>query len=398
MTAASRGRWLTGATFVAVAAISASSSGQTQPPADRVAKLNDRLATGARTLQRDARTGYLSSVLEALGVPVESQLLVFSKTGIQREFTSPQNPRALYFNESVVVGYNPGAPALEVAVHDAQQGIAFYTLDQAAAAPTFTRRTNCLTCHVSESTLNVPGLIDRSNMVDRGGTVIPSMGSHAVDHRTPHTQRWGGWFVTTYGPTPPYQQFGHLGNLTTAGPQVISDHVFVEWINSAPETRGYLSSSSDLGAMLVFNHQTHAVNLMTKLSMESPAASIQQRVGELADYLLFVGEAPTVVAVTPRPGFSEQLEARAPKDRQGRSLAQLDLTKRLLRYPCSYMIYSEAFDELPQTLKQAVYSRMFDILSGKDRRAKYAQLSAADRRAVLEILRDTKQGLPQELR
>ena len=96
-----------------------------RPTTDRVAKLNQALTESGRSLQRDARTGYLLPVLEALGVPVESQLLVFSKTGVQRAFTSPQNPRALFFDESVVVGYVPGAPILELAAHDPQQGVVF---------------------------------------------------------------------------------------------------------------------------------------------------------------------------------------------------------------------------------------------------------------------------------
>src|SRR5712692_5236186 len=116
-----------------------------RPTTDRVAKLNQAITQGGRSLRRDPRTGYLLPVLEALGVPVESQLLVFSKTGVQRAYTSPQNPRALFFDESVVVGYVPGAPAIELAAHDPQQGVVFYTLDQAAAAPVFVRRTSCLT-------------------------------------------------------------------------------------------------------------------------------------------------------------------------------------------------------------------------------------------------------------
>src|SRR5439155_17806845 len=114
-----------------------------RPTSDRVAKLNQALTESGPSLHRDARTGYLLPVLEALGVPIESQLLVFSKTGVQRDYTSPRNPRALFFDESVVVAYVPGAPAIELAAHDPQQGVVFYTLDQAAAAPVLTRQTSC---------------------------------------------------------------------------------------------------------------------------------------------------------------------------------------------------------------------------------------------------------------
>ena len=342
-------------------------------------------------------------------MPVESQLLVFSKTGIQRQQTGPRNPRALYFDESVVVGYIPGAPVIELAAHDPQQGVVFYTLDQAADAPVLTRRTTCLTCHVSTSTLEVPGLIDRSNMVGPDGAVMPQLGSFAVNHRTEHTERWGGWFVTKNVSTAQYAQLGHLGNVTvsadpTSGPKIISDHVFIEWLNSAPETRGYPSPASDIAALLVFDHQTYAINLITRLNWEARVAEasggpsaqteVDRLAGDLADYLLFVGEAPIVVEITPRPGFAERLEARIPKDKIGRSFGQLELTTRLLRYPCSYMVYTEAFNALPAAVKASVYGRMLAILSGEHADTRYAHLSADDRTAILEILRDTKPDFP----
>ena len=368
----------------------------TRPTTDRVAKLSEALAKSGRPLQRDSRTGYLRPVLEALGVPIESQLLVFSKTGVQRAHTSPHDPRAIFYDDSVAVGYLPSAPVIEVAAHDPQQCVIFYTVDQSAATAVFTRQTSCLTCHVSASTLNVPGVIARSNAVDAEGDVIPPLGSNDVDHRTPHPDRWGGWYVTSDGSATQYAQRAHAGNITFSGRGNTSNEVFVEWLNSSPESRGYVSGSSDISALLVFDHQMHAINLLTKLNWESRGASgaPASLVSELADYFLFVGEMPPSVALMASPGFAKALEARIPKDRQGRSFGQLDLVNRLMRYPCSYMIYSKAFDGLPAPVKGAVYHRMLDILSGNDTRPAYKQLAAADRRAVIEILRDTKPDFP----
>src|SRR5262245_24490496 len=137
----------------------------TRPTTDRAATLSDAIARGERTLVRDEKTGYLRSLLEALGVPIESQLLVFSKTVVQRAYTTPRTPRAIYFDRSIAVAYVPGAPALEIAAHDPQQGVVFYTLEQLPARTSLTRRTMCLSCHVSASTLDVPGIIARSNAV-----------------------------------------------------------------------------------------------------------------------------------------------------------------------------------------------------------------------------------------
>ena len=77
-----------------------------------------------------------------------------------------------------------------------------------------------------------------------------------------------------------------------------------------------------------------------------------------------------------------------------RSLRDLDLTNRLLQYPCSYLIYSPAFDGLPASVKERVYRRLWDVLTGKETGKDYAHLTAADRTAIREILMDTKDGLP----
>jgi hypothetical protein len=376
-----------------------------RPTTDRVAALKKSLAQDPAAVPRDLSTGYLTGVLKALGVSKDSQLLVFSKTGVQSGYTSPGKPRALYFDQSVAIGYNPGAPLLELAAHDPQQGVVFYTIDQNAATPVVTRRTSCLTCHVSATTLNVPGMIVRSNTVAEDGNLMPETSSQNVSHQTPHPDRWGGWFVTSEDAAPPYAQMAHRGNITFSGKGNTSNQVFVDWLNASPRELGYLSASSDIVSLLVFDHQMHAINLLTRLNWESRVAAstgdmnpgsgpLHALVNELADYLLFADEAPPLAPLTPPPGFAASLEARTPKDAHGRSFGQLDAVNRLLRYPCSFMVYSEAFDGLPATVKHAVYSRMLDVLSGHEARAAHVRLTAADSRAILDILRETKPGFP----
>ena len=378
-----------------------------RPTRDRVSALNHAIVQGTRSLEFQERDGYLRPLLEALGIQVESQLLVFSKTGIQRGVTGPRSPRALFFDDSLVVGYIPGARWIELAAHDPEQGVVFYTLEQTAAtSPKLTRRTDCLSCHVSASTLEVPGMIHRSNVVGTEGELMPMFGSHTVDHRTPLTERWGGWFVTGNYTKPPYDGTAHRGNVTVAvhpqsGPATTSNEVFIQWLNSAPETRGYPSTDSDIAALMLFDHQMHAINLLTRLNWESRVAEgnvasgpSREMVAELTDYLLFVGEVAPPGRVVPRVGFAERFTAPGPRDRLGRSLRQLDLDARLLRYPCSYMVYTTAFENLPLPARTAVYKRMWAVLIGQDRRPKYSHLSESDRRAIIEIIGDTKQDLP----
>jgi hypothetical protein len=149
-------------------------------------------------------------------------------------------------------------------------------------------------------------------------------------------------------------------------------------------------------------------NLLTRLGWEARYASYEKRTDlavrlrnvaeELVDYLLFVEEAPLTAALEGTSGFAETFAAQGPWDSKGRSLRQFDLKRRLMRYPCSYMIYSEAFDALPGAAKKAVYDRMWQVLSGEEQNPRYARLTAADRQSILEILRETKRDLPDNFR
>jgi hypothetical protein len=125
------------------------------------------------------------------------------------------------------------------------------------------------------------------------------------------------------------------------------------------------------------------------------AARVREAASDLADYMLFIDEPPLAQPMTGASGFAAKFSALGPRDSQGRSLHQLDLQRRLLRYPCSYMIYSPGFEAMPRTAKDAVYGRLSEILTGKETRNRYtARLTRADREAILQILRETKQDLP----
>ncbi len=151
-------------------------------------------------------------------------------------------------------------------------------------------------------------------------------------------------------------------------------------------------------------------NLLTRLGWEARVQSrrtpgktqkgdrVADAASDLVDYLLFIDEAPLSRKIEGSSGFAEKFSARGPKDARGRSLYQLDLERRLLRYPCSYMIYSPAFDALPAPALDAVYRRLWQILSGQDASKRYGKWTMADREAITEILRDTKKNLPAYFR
>jgi len=379
----------------------------TKPTTDRVAQLNAGLRSGAVRLTFDETSGYLPSILAALHLPAESQMLIFSKTSVQSRWISPRNPRALYFNDAVTIGYIPGADFLEFAAQDPQQGVIFYTLDQQRAEqPAIERRDFCLSCHNANATLDVPGMLVRSVVATATGNTVPRFGNYVADHRSPFVERWAGHYVTGR-----HGAMTHLGNATlvsSANPDGLtaSETMNVGSVKERFEAGRYVSPHSDIVALLVFEHQMRMTNLLTRIGWETrlarqaprsdAAAIVARAANEVVDYMLMIDEAPLPDRVTGTSGFAETFAAQGPADRQGRSLRQLDLSTRLLRYPCSYMIYADAFDALPSEARDAIYRRMWDVLSGREGGARYARLSAADRRAIVEILRETKKNLPAD--
>ena len=372
---------------------------QTRPVSDPVARLDARLARGEAALMFEPGRGYLGSVLSALGVPVESQLLVYSKTSFQAPRIGPANPRALYFNDIVSVGWVRGGEVLEFASHDPSQGTIFYTLDQReGAAPRFTRQVVCVQCHTWEATLDVPGMFVGSVVPAADGSVL-YVPVYSIDHRTPFDLRWGGWFVTGGHELP-----RHLGNALVAAGGTIEDAVtpstvHVTSLDGRFDPAGYAGPHSDVVALLVMEHQARMLNLITRVGWEARVGAdagrpLEAIVDELVDYLLFVDERPLPGAVADTSPFARAFAVRGPRDSHGRSLRDLDLRTRLMRYPCSYLIYSEAFDALPEAARRAIYARLWVVLSGGVHEPRYERLTDTDRRAVLEILRDTKPNLP----
>jgi hypothetical protein len=363
---------------------------------DPVASLNQQLLTGGVRFTFDPDRGYLRSTLEALKISIDSQIVVFSKTSVQAGIISPRNPRTLFFNDAVAVGWMRGG-FIELAAQDPQQGIIFYLLpQQQTATPQFIRTDQCLSCHHSYNTLGVPGMLARSVVADPRGVAMPYLGNYLTDHRSPFDERWAGWYVTgSVG------SMRHLGNATVADRDRFDEAITADTLNLKSldgrfDTSAYLSPHSDVVALMVFNHQMAMMNLITRVGFETRAgAETRDNVRELVDYLLFVDERPLPGRIQGSSRFAETFAAPGPRDGKGRSLRQLDLERRLLRYPCSYMVYSDAFDGLPANAREAIYRRMWDVLSGNDNSVRYARLTPSDRQAIIEILRDTKQNLPQ---
>jgi hypothetical protein len=390
---------------------------------DPVAKLQTRLDRGEVKLKYEPGHGYLRSVLEALRVPVSSQTLVFSKTSFQYPKISPDRPRALYYNDDVYVGQVHDGRSLEFVSFDPMQGAIFYIMDEHQVEhPRFERsELDCVQCHVANSsTRGVPGVMLRSVYTGPSGTQAAGTPAFITGQESPLKDRFGGWYVT-----------GLSGNQTHLGNAILPDGAHSEELDKSAganladlsgrlDTSVYLTEYSDIVAHLVLAHQTQMHNLITQTNYQTRLAlyadearnqkagllagtisdaarqQFQKPAEQLVRYILFANEAPLEDQVKGTSGFAEEFAAKGPRDARGRSVRDFDLHTRIFKYPCSYLIYSEAFDAIPGPAKEYIYRRMFEVLSGREQGPEFASLSGEDRRAILEILVATKPGLPDE--
>jgi len=386
---------------------------------DPVALLQKRIDRGEAKLAWEPRHGYLKSVLDNLSIPVDSQTLVFSKTSFQYKKISPAFPRALYFNDDVYIGQVHEGKVIEVVSFDPVQGAIFYILDEHQAEhPVFERaELDCTQCHVAAGTRNVPGVLLRSIYPTHTGTQATPTQSFATGQESPLSERWGGWYVTgTYGSQT------HMGNVVvedTDNPEQLDRAAGANLTDLSKkfDTSLVLSGKSDVVAHLVLAHQTQMHNLITltnyqtrialykaglpsNVKAESIPEDVRQQYQKPAEqmvrYLLFADEAPLEAEVRGDSGFATEFAARGPRDTEGRSLRDFDLRTRIFKYPCSYLIYNEAFDSLPAQAREYVYHRLFEILTGRDQSPAFARLNGDTRRAIYEILLATKPGLPAE--
>ncbi|MFO0803484.1 MAG: hypothetical protein U0791_10235 [Gemmataceae bacterium] len=389
-------------------------------PDNAVSRLQAQLAANKAKLAFEDERGYLKSTLDALKIPVSSQVLVFSRTSLQRSKIAPKTPRAIYFNDDVYIGFCQRGEVLEVSVADPTLGTVFYSLDQEPAErPRFKRETeSCLICHGSSSTRGIPGHLMRSVHPDRSGEPILGSGSYRTDDASAFEDRWGGWYVTgKSGKTE------HLGNRVYRNRQDYDDPVNPIGTKNVLDLKPfftpgvYLTPHSDIVALLVLGHQVNMHNRIARAALETRCAihyqdelrkalkepgakydSVRSRIASVGDdllkVLLFTDYMPLDDRIEGNTTFTKDFAARGPFDSKGRSLRQFDLKERVFRFPCSYLIYSESFERLPDPVKDYVLRRLFDVLKGTDTDKSFAHLTPADRTAVLEILRETLPNLP----
>jgi hypothetical protein len=382
--------------------------------ATSIPDLDAKIQADKIVLSYDENHGYLRSLLKHLNVPISSQTLVFSKSSFQLSQIAPDAPRAIYFNDDVYVGWVNHGQFIEITDMDPQAGPVFYTVDQEYDPyPAIKQQTEeCVVCHDTFQTKTpVPRLLMLSVLPNRDGNALKAAALLTND-QSPMRERWGGWYVTgTHG------KAQHLGNTivraraedvgdirTYIGKIDLSFGANITDLSSKFNTKEYLSPHSDIVALMALGHQTHVHNMITSgvyeirdgraqgLSEQKMTEVVKDAGDRIVKALLFVGETKLSEPVRGTSGFTEEFAKRGPHDTKGRSLRDLDLQHRFLRYPLSYLVYSRSFEAMPAELKEYVNRRIREVVTGQDQTPEFQHISMEDRAAILEILKETKPG------
>ena len=384
------------------------------PPTDRIINLLQRLEDEKISLDFNSERGFLDDILRLLDVPHESQTLVYSATSLNAAIINAYTPRAIYFNDDTYVAWVPYAEALEIASMDPVLGPVFYTLRQAPGVDFITdlnREGNqCLRCHDSLTLTGggVPRFILGSGYSYFNGSLVSHEGWILTDQETPVRFRWGGWYVTGH-----HGDQVHLGNIVVRNAEELQDLEAMrkgnlDDLSGLVDTSRYLSDYSDIVALMILEHQVHIQNMITRVNYDvrralnippdqdetennnSSTPEIVKTTAEpLLAAMLMKNEAELTSQMSSTTGFTDIFEKKGPFDEQGRALRQLDLKTRLFRYPLSYLIYSEAFNNLPVPVKDYIFTRIKEILDGRDNSGNFDHLSEQDRQAIGEILSST---------
>jgi hypothetical protein len=374
----------------------------TQPPRDRFTRLLADLESGRRQLDTSGELPLLRSVLGELEVPVASQMLVFSATSLQKRLVSPRRPRAIYFSDDTYVGFVPGGQ-IEVISIDPELGGIFYLFDRHVPGrpPRVKRSDECMTCHAPRYMEEIPGLVIESVVPGTTGGGEKAFRREQSGHGVPLDLRFGGWFVT--GAPDDFPR--HWGNM------IIERTREGGAARERPVKPGelfdlgrYPVPTSDLLPHLLHEHQVGFVNRALQAAyrtrallhqnggaLEEPAtAELETLAHGLVRYLLFADEVPLPPGgIAGDPAFKTAFLSSRRVASSGGSLRDLDLRTRLLRYRCSYMVYSPEFAGLPAALRLRVDQALDRALDPSAPSPEFAYLPAEEKAAIRTILRDT---------
>ena len=372
----------------------------TREPHDAFTLWSQRFGKGDDKLDFTSEKARLVSLLKALDVPLTSQLLVYSATSLQAGLIRPSNPRALYFNEEVYIGYVPGGK-LEIAAIDPELGPVFSifnTTFNSSPTPEITRTERCMNCHAGTVSWRLPGFTAESVIAMNSGGSLDGFRRDMVGHTIPISERLGGWHVTGA-----HEKGDHHGNLLgTSAPGGYK--TLPNPPGRAFEWDHYPVRTSDLFTHLIHEHQLGFHNLVTLAVYRTrefkesgngmigseDAATLNDIARQLVRYILFAGEASLPAGgIKPDPAYQKDFLARRKAITNGASLRDLDLRSRLFRYRCSYLIHTPSFAGLPKEFKDRVLAGLASALREQGGPPEFNYLPATEKRAIKAILAET---------
>jgi hypothetical protein len=380
-----------------------------RPLKDPFSVFKARYAEGEVKLDRTSEKAFVSSLLAALGISESSQLLVFSTTSLQLSRISPRNPRAIYFSDDIYLGWVPGGK-IEIASIDPELGCIFYIFDIPDSESTrplqIERATRCMNCHAGEETGNVPGLSVKSVVPGPRGGSIDSFRINQSGHGIPLSERFGGWHLTGG-----HELKKHWGN--------VIGKLWKGELSTKPNPPGenfdwsrYPVATSDILAHLLLEHQAGFVNrvveatyLARAFTHQSAEADLEELTAEqikllevhatrIIRYSLFADEATLPPGgIEPDESFASAfLQKRRPSS-DGDALRDLDLSTRLFKFRCSYLVFSPLFQNMPAVLRERVFEKLAAALRPESP-GDYAYLPDEEKAAIRKILKETLPELP----
>lgn len=354
---------------------------------DPVAILWKKIHQDKVRLDTSNEKAFLKDLLKNLDIPIESQVLVFSKTSLQTNLIHPKQPRAIYFNETTYIGWVQNG-MVEVITYDPSNGGTphFYVIERTSSRsnkPDIGLSEQCFSCHETTRTENIKGPFVRSVFTSETGQPLLRHGSFITNHASPLKERWGGWYVTGL-----HGDDLHMGNvIASEDPADQTVHLPREKganltsLDSLFNTNPYLTKTSDIVALMVLEHQCAVQNLFTAAAKATNEAmerqrSIQDAFGEpindepqgsalgviqhhaekIVKALLFIDEYPLQSpGIEGSTEFQEAFRRNRIENEEGRSLKDFQLRTRLFKYRCSYMIHAPSFKALPPPLKKQIH-------------------------------------------
>ena len=343
-------------------------------------------------------------MLDALKIPKSSQMLVFSQTSLQRRAINPRNPRAIYFNDDVYVGYIPHAPMMEISAVDPKLGGVFYSLDQVPRGKAEVR--------AQPGLHPVPRLgpdarragafralaPDRRRRRDQGGTDTGEIDAlHAargalgrlVRHRPARRADASG------------KSRGRVRLRAARGRAGLSRKS--RRSHAASSTRANISRrSSDIVALMVLEHQAHMHNYITRLNYETQIMTatyghiryLKNQENAFLRYLLFTEEMPLTAPVSGDAQYVADFTAHRAARREGPLVARPRFANADVQAP---MLVSHLFGGVrsnPRGDARAFAPAVARHSHWAGCGPAVCKTRASDRQAILEILRETKPNLP----